>query len=201
MRDEKKFKLSIWSNFIDKTKKHATMPVKEWTEYQFLGYFCQEAGYNLQPGKESAPRYHVQLEEIRNIMMYLCGKVKMYETKSKKVIPEDFNRQIVKDYLDFCLKKFKNKKFKIHTPRIFNTLEHYQKFENRAKKSIIIDRSTELPEEIKLLVQKMLSNKHIHTFGELAFVHGHQDKEVRDLIKWEELLEYDITPELIEKAV
>lgn len=162
-----------WTKFINKTKQFAELPLTEWNEYQWLGYILNKIevdfGYSISlcevdSAKEDVyaianqtnPSRHPTLLILRN---QIINKLHNKETAG---MPKECDHQMIKDYFDFAITKskgnFHNIKYLAH-PDFINEFK-----KNKYKKKIVkLDRSTELPNSIKILIAD------VTTYGELAF--------------------------------
>lgn len=190
---------SAWQNKKD---------ISTWTEYEFLGYFAHKLGYNLQPAKDKKPSFHPQLLAMKSIIMNYVGVYDENATRSAKrwkKIPAEWNRQIVKDYLDWHIERLIATGYPAHTPELINNAQNfflYQAKDNApvvkkvsTKKEVKLDRHTELPTEVKEIMKPIRDSLgdgcKIDTYDHLRWILIRTDIT----IPWTELGKHNITQE------
>jgi hypothetical protein len=153
-----------WVKFFSRLESFPSIELTNWTEYEFLGYLIKRykdySGQDYTISMSSAPSQNYDLINIKKIISILHASV--YYNKS-------FNRQYVKDYIDWMFDvDIIPKKKKITSVAFFTTLSNINKFKIQYENSKKITRSSIIPQTYKELAESL--NIDISTYGDLAFI-------------------------------
>jgi hypothetical protein len=92
-----------WTKFLDRLSQYSQKPIEYWDQFDFLGYFINRTGMQIQPDPFLKPSMHREIQRMR----YLIAKV---TSPNLRFLPEDYDSKKIKNFIDFCLKKAKLKK-------------------------------------------------------------------------------------------
>jgi len=167
-----------WLKFMDKCNQFDTLDVESWTEYQFLGYIISKTGLEVVPvesnedsgyqfSKATSPSRHPHLQNLRR----LIGALHKMPGMPK---PTEWDRQRVKQFIDYCIKNQTNQIFSI---KYWNNEHMLAAFHRYLNKNLVIDRSTELPEPMQNITP------YVMTYGDLAHCRHMEDFDFEPYIQ------------------
>jgi hypothetical protein len=145
-----------WLKFKKKLDTYSTIPVEEWTEYQFLGHILKRykdyIGMEFSMSYNSAPSKCSELYCIKRMLLSLGTS----------------DPTTVKDYIDFVYDKYiiKNN-VSLSSLAYFFTTNFIFEFKKKFRKDSKITRATELPPNCKDVVSGL--GVEVNTYGDLAF--------------------------------
>ena len=105
----------VWQNVLDKIAEYKITSPEYWTEYQLLGYWCNETKMKLNHIKGITPKYHPQIVKMRMIIKML---------NESRFIPVNYDRLKIKHFLDWCIAIIDEKKYKISSLTFIITEEN-----------------------------------------------------------------------------
>ena len=165
-----------WQKFLDKVESYSSLPVSEWTEYQLLGYTIsrvkEKIGYEIslsaiEKEDDNGYAYVNGTNPSRNpaLLIFKNKIINKLHDKNTPGMPKIWKPELVKAYIDFAVEK----SAKYGGFASFNYIANAN-FINEFKMRKVnkpltqIERSTELPEQLK----KILPTS-VKTYGDLSF--------------------------------